>query len=204
MTAKSNNSVFSPHRVLSLSNKCGTIITGFYSCVSINKKDGSPAQSRRSPLFPFPGFVIPVAISSTFNCFHAAAIVSATSSELIWKPLALSVSFAAVSFSFPCSLPQAASAANPAYLLVRLMQVSSALSPILVILSGIAMLVRLLQPLNAKSPILVTPSGIIMFAKPSQFENVLSPILVQPIQPVSIHEFQADVIAIMECIAVSG
>ena len=46
-------------------------------------------------------------------------------------------------------------------MLVRLIQLKKALSPMLVTLSGIVILVRLVHFQKALSPMLVTPSGIV-------------------------------------------
>ena len=53
------------------------------------------------------------------------------------------------------------------YTLVRLSQLSNALFPIVVTLSGIVILVRLLQSENAKFPIVVTLFGIVYSVSPA-------------------------------------
>ena len=50
-------------------------------------------------------------------------------------------------------------------MLVRLLQIWKAASPMLVTLSGIVMLVRLVQLKKAQPPMLVTPSGIVMLVR---------------------------------------
>ena len=50
-------------------------------------------------------------------------------------------------------------------MVVKLVQLSNAYFPMLVILLGIVMLVKLLQPKNAPSPMLVTLLGIVRLVK---------------------------------------
>ena len=75
-------------------------------------------------------------------------------------------------------------------MLLRLVQLRNALSPIDVTLLGIVMLVRLAQLSNALFPIEVTLSGIVMLLRLRQLLNVLSPIevtlsgIVMPVRPV--------------------
>ena len=56
-------------------------------------------------------------------------------------------------------------------MLVRPLQPSNALCPMLITLLGISMFVRLLQPSNALCPMLITLLGIVTFVSPMQLEN---------------------------------
>ena len=63
-------------------------------------------------------------------------------------------------------------------MLVRLLQLRKASSPMLVTLSGIVMVVSALQYQKANNPILVTLSGIVMLVRLLQPKKALSPMLV--------------------------
>ena len=63
-------------------------------------------------------------------------------------------------------------------MLVKPVQSSNALYPMLVTDEGMVMLVKPVQPENAHSPMLVTDEGMVMLVKPVQPENAAYPMLV--------------------------
>ena len=64
--------------------------------------------------------------------------------------------------------------------LVRAVQPSNTLLPMLATLFEMVMPVKLMQSENAEFPMLVTLSGIVMLVKPVQTENASFPMLVMP------------------------
>jgi hypothetical protein len=66
-------------------------------------------------------------------------------------------------------------------MLVRLVHLPKAISPIDVTLAGMLTLVRLVHLRNALSPIEVTPEGMVMLVRLQQSKNALSPIEVTPL-----------------------